>query len=119
MAVRARVLIWGKNGERVRAALGFIQAFYMALWSTPRHTSEEGEAASDMAKGSTASCWPPREKKMRTSSSFLFFCRRGTWAGVGLCWPGVGGLLLDLPCWAAAAGKVQVSLLPLFLLFIF
>jgi hypothetical protein len=45
-----------------------------------------------------------RRKGMRMTS-FYFFCRRGTWDGVGLCWPGDGGLLLDLSCWAAAAGK--------------
>jgi hypothetical protein len=59
--------------RKKEVGLGFIQDFYMALWSMPRHTAEEGEAASDMAKGSTASCWPPLEKKMRTSSSLVFF----------------------------------------------
>jgi hypothetical protein len=45
------------SGRRIR--LGFVVGLLSVLEPDPRHELEQGEAASDREKGSTASRWPP------------------------------------------------------------
>jgi hypothetical protein len=66
----------GKIERRKKRAARVRPGFYTALRSTPRHTIEQGQAASEREKGSTPPrCRPCVEKEMRTKPppSFIFF----------------------------------------------
>jgi hypothetical protein len=64
---------WGKwSEEEEELEAGSVRGLYTVLWMSPRHTAEEGEAASEREKRDTASRWPQCTVGMRTTPSRCF-----------------------------------------------
>jgi hypothetical protein len=98
--------VWGifRAGRKKRATR-FVQGFIRRLGACLVTVSDE-ERTPARGKDEHAIVLSSRHDGEDEDDFVLFFfCRKGTWDGVGLCWPGDGGLLLGLSCWAAAVGK--------------